>query len=74
MTGAHDGRNKKFYICVEVPYTLWKVAEASSIEEARKIAEQLEPTDFDNFDYFYEWLGNNWNEFAGKIEIEEINE
>lgn len=63
---------KQFYIYVKVPFILEKVVEASSIEEARKIAERLEPTDFDNFHNFYEWLGSNWSEFADKIEVEEL--
>jgi hypothetical protein len=63
----------EFYVSVRIPFVLEKIVRANSLEEAKKIAEQLEPEDFDNFHNFYEWLGSNWSQIAEKVTVEEIS-
>jgi len=58
----------KFVVSVPIEFRLEKVIEAKDEEEARKIAESLEPEDFENFHFFYEHLGDVWKD--RKIEIE----
>jgi len=63
----------KFYVSVRVTYELGKVIEATDEREAARIAAKLSPEDFDNFDYFYEWLGSNWNILSNDMRIEKID-
>ena len=61
-----------YVVRAKAQFVLEKVIRAKNMEEAWKIAKQLEPDEFDNFHDFYEWLGSNWREIAEDIEVEEF--
>ena len=60
----------RFLVRVKVDFALEKEISAKDLEEARKVAHNLEPDEFDNFHNFYEWLGSNWRNIAENLEIE----
>jgi len=62
----------EFEVSVDINFTLYKVIEAENEEEAKKIAENLEPDQFDNFHEFYEWLGFEWKRVIKKVEVEKL--
>lgn len=59
----------KFLISVKVPFSLDKEIEAKDQEEAEKIAEELEPQEFDNFHSFYEYLGSEFKNLVPEIDL-----
>ena len=61
-----------YIVRAKAQFVLEKVIRAKNMEEAWKIAKQLEPDEFNNFHNFYEWLGSNWREIAENIEVEEF--
>lgn len=60
----------KYLIRVKVPFELNKIVEAENFEEARRKALELEPDEFDNFDLFYEWLGDSWRRISENVVVE----
>lgn len=71
MTGS--GEKKKFLVSVRVPFSLETVIEARDKEEARRVAMELEPDQFDNFHTFYEYLGDEFRHLKHDMEIEELS-
>ena len=62
----------KFLVMVETDFKLWKYIEAEDEEEAKRIAEKLEPDEFENFHDFYEWLGHEWKRLRENVKIERV--
>ena len=59
-----------YIVRAKAQFVLVKEIRAENMEEAWKIAKQLEPDEFDNFHNFYEWLGSNWRNIAENLETE----
>jgi hypothetical protein len=64
---------KEFIVNVPVHWSLNKLIRARNREEAERIAEGLEPDEFENFHGFYEFLGDEWSELKDRMEIIELN-
>ena len=61
----------EFIVSIPVHFQLEKVIKARDEEEARRIAENLNPEDFENFDTFYEYLGDMWK--SRKIVVKKLS-
>ena len=61
-----------YEVATTVEYCLTKKIEAKTPEEAIRKAQQLEPTAFENFDNFYEWLGDEWRNAKYNMTAEEL--
>jgi len=67
-------KKRKYLVSVPVKWSLDTVIEARNMEEAKEIADKLDPTEFDNFHFFYEWLGCEWRRLKEDMTIEEFRE
>ena len=62
-------KSRQFIVSVPLNFSLETVIEAETEEEAIKKADELEPTEFDNFDVFYEWLGYEYRRLKEGMKI-----
>ena len=62
-------KSRQFIVSVPLNFSLETVIEAENEEAALKKAYELEPTEFDNFDVFYAWLGDEYRRLKEGMKI-----